>query len=143
MKRLIGCAVVTLWVAASGTQAKRMAFRPYPNAKLDKAAAAAASKEQIGTQVEVYTTNDSFEKVNAFYKSLYKEYVMPANPPKMDSGQQVRWGFFIMDGGKDMRSSQHWMKIQRPYIGSTKLVEGKMVSSDVRGVTVIEVVRKR
>lgn len=141
MKRLIGWVVVTLCVAVGGARAE--GFKAYPNAKPDAAAAAAASKVQPGTEVKVYVTNDRFDKVSAFYKGLYKEYAMPVKPPKLDSGQSVQWGFFIMDGGNDLKGSQNWIKIQHPYIGSTKIVQGKLVFSDVREATVIEVVQKK
>mgnify|MGYP001568033131 CR=1 FL=1 len=142
MKRVIGCAILTLWVSSAGG-VFAAGFKSYPGAKLDESASATASKVQSGTQVEVYITKDGFEKVSAFYKGLCKEYAMPAKPPKLESGQIVQWGFFIVDGGKDLTSSRHWFKVQRPYVGSTKMAGGKAVFADVRDVTVIEVVRRR
>ncbi len=141
MKRFIGWAFITVWISAGGVLAE--GFKRYPGAKPDEIAAASASKMQAGTQVEVYLTKDGFDKVTAFYGGLYKKYAMPAKPPKLESGQTVEWGFFIMDGGKDLTSSRHWMKVQHPYIGSTKIAGGKVVFSDVRDVTVIEVIRKK
>lgn len=141
MKRLIGCALIILCIVSGEVLAE--GFKPYPRAKIDEAATTAGSKVQIGTQVKVYVTNDGFDKVSAFYKGRYKEYMMPAKPPKLDSGQSVQWGFYIMDDGKDLGNSKYWLKIQHPYIGSTKADGRKIIFSDVRDVTVIEVVRKQ
>jgi hypothetical protein len=109
-------------------------FKPYAGSKLDEKATSEASKAAPGKKSEVYTTPDSFDKVYAFYKSLYKEYAMAHQPPKLPSGQQIQWAFFILDGEKDLKSSKFWMKIQRPYIGGT---EGQ----DTRDITVIQTVR--
>ncbi|MDP8980924.1 MAG: hypothetical protein M3O35_10065, partial [Acidobacteriota bacterium] len=94
-----------------------------------------ASAAAPGKKSEVYTTGDSFDKVYAFYKGLYKEFSMGRMPPNV-SGQQVHWAFFILDGGKDLAKSGYWMKIQHPYIGGA---DGK----DVRDVTVIQTVRSK
>ena len=111
-------------------------FRPYAGSKLDEKSSREASAAAPGKESEVYTTGDAFDKVYAFYKSLYKEYTMRSSGPKLPSGQQIKWAFFILDGGKDLSSSKHWMKIQRPYVGGA---DGK----DVRDVTVIQTVRAK
>jgi hypothetical protein len=111
-------------------------FKPYTGSKLDETASREASAAAPGKQSEVYTTGDSFDKVDAFYKGLYKEYTMRSTGPKLPSGQQVKWAFFILDGGKDLRSSKYWMKIQRPYVGG---VDAK----DIRDITVIQTVRAK
>src|ERR1035438_8478643 len=49
-------------------------------------------------------TGDAFDQVYAFYKGQYKEYKMPQGP-KLASGQQIKWAFFILDGGKDLVTS--------------------------------------
>jgi hypothetical protein len=111
-------------------------FKPYTGSKLDDKASSDASAATPGKQSEVYTTGDAFDKVYAFYKGLYKEYTMRSSGPKLPSGQQIKWAFFIIDGGKDLSSSKYWMKIQRPYVGG---VDGK----DIRDITVIQTVRAK
>ena len=110
-------------------------FKPYAGSKLDEKASREASAAAPGKQSEVYTTSDSFDQVSAFYKGPYKEYTMPSRSHP-HSGPQVKWAFFILDGGKDLASSKYWMKVQRPYVGGT---DGK----DVRDLTVIQTVRSK
>jgi hypothetical protein len=109
----------------------------FPGAQLDDKASSAASKTVPGKESKVYTTSESFEKVFAFYKGVYKQDTsMPATGPKLPSGQQIQWAFFIIDGGTKLSNSNNWMKIQHPYVGGT---DGK----DIREVTVIQCVRKK
>ena len=129
-----------LFLLPSAVAAGEEGFKTYPGAEYDKKSSEAASQVQSGTKVDVYTTDDSFDKVVTFYKDLYKEYNMPAKPPYIPD-KKVTWAFFLMDGGKDLRDSKHWMKIQRPYIGSTKMDGAKVAFSDIRDVTVIEVLQ--
>jgi hypothetical protein len=110
-------------------------FKPYAGAKLDEKASREASAAAPGKQSEVYTTADAFDKVHAFYKGQYKEVPMSRPPPKI-AGQQVKWAFFILDGGTSLADSRFWMKIQWPYIGRA---DGK----DFRDVTVIQTVRTK
>jgi len=59
-----------LWLAASACRsAEGQEFRPYAAARLDQKASQQASGR--GAKCEVYTTTDAFEKVYAWYKSLY------------------------------------------------------------------------
>lgn len=111
-------------------------FKPYAGSKLDEKATREASAAAPGKRSDVYTTSDSFDKVYAFYKGLYKEFAMSSQPPKPPSGQQIRWAFFILDGGTILANSKYWMKIQRPYIGG---VDG----SDTRDLTVIQTIRSK
>ena len=111
-------------------------FKPYAGSKLDAKASSEASAAAPGKQSEVYTTGDGFDQVYAFYKSRYKEYTMRCSGPRLPSGQQIQWAFFIIDAEKDLKSSKYWMKIQRPYVGG---VDGK----DIRDVTVIQTVRAK
>lgn len=111
-------------------------FKIYTGSKLDDKASQEASAAAPGKQSEVYTTGDAFDKIYAFYKGLYKEYPMRSSGPKLPSGEQVKWAFFIIDGGKDLSSSKYWMKIQRPYVGGT---DGK----DIRDISVIQTVRAK
>ncbi len=110
-------------------------FKPFQGAQLDEKATREASHAVPGKQSQVYTTSEGFDKVNAFYKGLYKQdTTMPSAGPRLPSGKQVQWAFFLIDGGKTLAASKHWMKIQRPYVGGA---DGK----DVRDITVIQTVR--
>jgi hypothetical protein len=111
-------------------------FKPYAGAKLDEKGSREASAAAPGKTSEVYTTNDAFDKVYAFYKGLYKEYVMPGGRTRMAGGQPLKWAFFTIDGGKDLAVSKYWMKIQRPYVGGAD-------GSDIRDLTVIQTVRSK
>jgi hypothetical protein len=110
-------------------------FKPYPGSRLDEKASREASAAAPGKQSEVYTTADDFDKVHAFYKGKYKEVPMSRPPPKV-AGQQVKWAFFILDDGTSLANSNHWMKIQWPYVGR---VDGQ----DARDATVIQTVRTK
>src|SRR5579871_6216688 len=88
-------------------------FKVYPGSKPDAQAARESSAAAPGKQSEVYTTDDSLDKVYAFYKDKYKEFTMRSTGPKLPSGQQVKWYFFILDGGTTLANSKYWMKIQR------------------------------
>jgi hypothetical protein len=110
-------------------------FKPYTGSKMDEKASREASAAAPGKLSEVYTTSDGFDKVYAFYKTLYKEFAMSSQPPKLPSGS-IKWAFFILDGGTTLANSKYWMKIQRPYVGG---VDG----SDVRDLTVIQTVRSK
>ena len=111
-------------------------FKPYAGSKLDEKASREASAATPGKQSEVYTTTDPFDKVYAFYKGLYKEYPMRSTGPKLPSGQQIKWAFFIVDGGTTLANSKFWMKIQRPYVGGAD-------GQDVREITLIQTVRTK
>jgi len=111
-------------------------FKPYAGSKLDSEASREASAAAPGKQSEVYTTADSYEKVYAFYKGQYKEFVIGNGGPKLPSGQQIRWAFFILDGAKDLATSKYWMKVQRPYVGGS---DGK----DIREVTITQTVHNK
>jgi len=128
--------VIGLVLAKSNISCLAQDFKPYPGAKLDEKGSREASAAAPGKQSEVYTTGDAFEKVSAFYKGIYKEYAMPNSSPKLPSGQQLKWAFFILDGGKDLASSKYWMKVQRPYVGGAD-------GQDVRDITVIQTVRSK
>jgi hypothetical protein len=128
--------VVSMVFAAVNAPCLAQDLKLYPGAKLDEKSSHEASAAAPGKQSEVYTTGDAFEKVYAFYKGAYKEFTMSSSSPKLPSGQQIKWAFFILDGGKDLASSKYWMKIQRPYVGGTD-------GQDVRDVTIIQTVRSK
>jgi hypothetical protein len=135
-KVLLSLLVVLLMFAALALPCLAQDFKTYPGSKLDEKGSSEASSSAPGKQSQVYTTDDAFDKVYAFYKDLYKEYTMPVLSPKLGSGQQIKWAFFILDEAKDLKSSKYWMKIQRPYVGGT---DGK----DVRDITVIQTVHAK
>src|SRR5260370_10992838 len=110
-------------------------FKPYAGAKLDEKGSRDASAAAPGKTSQVYTTADAFDKVVAFYKGLYKDFAM-RGAPKLPSGQQIQWAFFILDGGKNLTDSKYWMKVQRPYVGGAD-------GQDIRDVTVIQTVRAK
>ncbi len=103
---------------------------------MDDKASREASAAAPGKQSEVYTTGDSLDKVYAFYKGMYKEFSMRSTGPKLPSGQQVKWYFFILDGGTTLANSKLWMKIQRPYVGGAD-------GTDIRDLTIIQTVRTK
>lgn len=121
-------------------------FKPYPGSKIDNKATKDATEllKQSGMagKATIYTTNDSFEKVHAFYKGIAKEYKMPGERgvKKLPSGQELREAYFIFDGAADIMSSKLWIKVQRPYIGSMEMGKDFQVKyKDVRDVTAITV----
>jgi hypothetical protein len=114
-------------------------FKQYPGSKLDDKASREASSTKSGIDCQVFTTPDSFDKLYAFYKAMYKEQAWPVHPPKLPSGQEIRWAFFLIDGAKDLAHSKLWMKIQRPYIGT---VDGNLDFKDIRDISVIQTVHK-
>lgn len=122
-------------------------FKPYPGSKIDNKATKDATEllKQSGMagKATIYTTNDSFEKVHAFYKGIAKEYKMPGEKggkKKLPSGQELQEAYFIFDGAADIMSSKLWIKIQRPYIGSVEMGKDFQVKyKDVRDVTAITV----
>jgi hypothetical protein len=109
-------------------------FKVYAGAKLDEKASREASAAAPGKQSEVYTTDDAYDKVYAFYKGLYKEYTMPGRGA--GASGKVKMAFFIIDSGKDLSDSKYWMKVQRPYIGRPD-------GTDTRDTTVIQTVRTK
>jgi hypothetical protein len=111
-------------------------FKPYGGAKLDEKASREASAAAPGKESEVYTTSDPLDKVYGFYKALYKEFTMRSTGPKLPSGQQVKWYFFILDGGTTLANSKLWLKIQRPYVGGAD-------GQDIRDITIIQTVRTK
>jgi hypothetical protein len=108
-------------------------FKVYSGAKLDDKMSHEASAVVPGKLSEVYTTSDSLDKVYAFYKGAYKEFSMRSNGPTLPSGEQVKWYFFILDGGTTLANSKFWMKIQHPFVNG----------ADIRNITVIQTVRAK
>jgi hypothetical protein len=104
-------------------------FKVYPGAKVDEkltreandfGAKAAAGSKMTVPKATIYTTGDAYEKVYSFYKGVGKEYMMPnvsGTKNKLPSGKELKSSFFIFDGAKDLVSSKHYARLQRPYIG--------------------------
>jgi hypothetical protein len=96
----------------------------YPGARVDDVyelkQPEAGGKVAKGPKVIVFTTNDLFENVVAYYRGIAREYKIPGRPgnlPKLPSGQELKEAYFILDKASDIATSKHWIKIQRPYLG--------------------------
>jgi len=122
MKRVAFVLALTilLFLPALGFSAS---FKVYPGAKLEDVYEAkqseAETKMSKSHKVIIFTTNDLFENVVAFYRSIAREYRMPGmegKPMKLSSGQELKEAYFIFDNAADIMTSKHWIKIQRPYV---------------------------
>ena len=142
MQKLISSFTAALAILACGcVSAVAQDFKPYPGSKLDGKAGREASAVTSGTECQVFTTSDGFDKIYAYYKGLYNEPARLIPAPKLPSGKSVQWAFFILDGAKDLSHAKYWMKIQRPYIGSIANGDG-LDFRDIRDISVIQTVRK-
>jgi hypothetical protein len=120
-------------------------FKVYPGAKLEEVYEAkqseAGAKMSKSPQVIIFTTNDFFENVVAFYRGTAREYRMPGSggkSMKLSSGQELKEAYFIFDDAADIMTSKHWVKIQRPYLSRDRTKEGFQGKySAVRDVTAI------
>lgn len=145
--RFVGIALLILAltadVAGQSPKVYRGATKFTPPAT--EATKAALKALPPGTQVSDYLSNDSFEKVVAFYKGFAKEYTMPYSRKggRLPSGQEMKSAFFIFDGAKDLATSKSWAKVQRPYVGSIEMKGFVPEYHDIRDVTTIEVVQKK
>ncbi|MGB9072289.1 MAG: hypothetical protein WCC22_06430 [Terriglobales bacterium] len=143
--KLASLALLILTTAAAG-----QGFKLYPGATKytppdTEETREAAKALPPGTTSTIYTTNDSFEKVVAFYKSLGKEYKMPGMRAgrKLPSGQDLKEMYLIFDGAADIVASKSWAKVQRPFIGDVDFKGGVPVYKDVRDITTIIVAEKK
>jgi hypothetical protein len=105
---VIGVLAVTTVVVGQG-------FKIYPGASKYTPPDTKETREAMkalppGTEATVYLTNDSFEKVAAFYKDSAREYTMPGMPKgrKLPNGQELKQIYFIFDGAKDLTTSKSW-----------------------------------
>lgn len=147
--RKLAYVVSSAMVFALATIALAADFTPYPGATPDAKATQEANQEiakagMTGTKATIYTTNDSFEKVYAFYGKSAKEYRMPhkkeGTVTKLPSGQELREAYFIFDGAPDIMASKLWIKVQRPYIGRVEIGKDFQVKyGDVRNITAVTV----
>lgn len=140
---LRGIVVVVLAVA---TLVAAQGFKVYPGAKKFVSPETKESKEALaslpaGTEISSYLTNDSFEKVVAFYKGLGKESSLPfmKKGEKLPNGQEIKRTWFIFDGADDISTSPSWAMVQRPYIGSVEMKGTTPQYGDIRDVTAIVV----
>jgi hypothetical protein len=123
-------------------------FKPYPGAHstpwLDKYKAEANKMlQQIGRDepsVEMWITDDSYDKVRAFYAALGKEdaaFGAEVVKPQSDSTKRrVQATYVMFDGASSPIFSKYYVMIQRPVVLSYHPV-------DVRDVTLIGLYRKR
>ena len=124
MKR-IACALGFLIVVMLAAVVFAGTVQVYPGAKLEDTYE--IKQPDVGGKVSkphkmiVFTTNDFFENVVAFYRGTAREYRMPGkggNVSKLPSGQELKEAYFIFDNASDIMTSKHWIKIQRPYQGA-------------------------
>jgi len=106
-------------------------FKVYPGAKLEDVyetkQSEAGTKMSKAPKVIIFTTNDFFENVVAFYRGTGREYRMPGSsgkPIKLPSGQELKEAYFIFDNAADIMTSKYWIKIQRPYLSRERTKEG-------------------
>lgn len=138
---------LTLLTIAITTMVAAQGFKAYPGVTKYTPPDTAETREALkamppGTEVNIYLSADSFEKVVAFYQSGGKQYDMPGMPKvrKLPSGQELKQTYFIFDGAKDITTSKSWAQIQRPFIGS---IGANLQPQDIRDVTVISVTQKK
>jgi hypothetical protein len=123
----------------AGTSSVAQDFKQYPGSRFEEKPSQQPSAVDKETEVQVYTTGDSFEKVYGFYKSLYKEVAVPFPKQTLPNGKELKWAFFVLDGAKDLVHSSYWMKVQRPYV---RTVDNKGNFQDVRDMSAIQTVRR-
>jgi len=105
-------------------------FKVYPGAKVEDIyelkRSESANKMSKPLKIIIFTTNDFFESVVSFYRSNAREYRMPGGEKamKLSSGQELREAYFILDNAGDIATSEHWIKIQRPYLSRDQTKEG-------------------
>ena len=120
-------------------------FKVYPGARVEDIyetkQSETGNKMSKGPKVIIFTTNDFFENVVAFYRGLTREYRMPGTggkPMRLPSGQELKEAYFIFDNAADIMTSKHWVKIQRPYLVRGRTKEGFQGKYEtVRNVTAI------
>jgi len=144
MKR--GALILTLVISfALPTVILAASFKVYPGARLEDVYETKQSEGGThvskGPKVIIFTTNDFFENVVAFYRGTGREYRTSSTggkPTKLSSGQELKEAYFIFDNGADIMTSNHWIKIQRPYLVRGRTKEGFQGRYEtVRDVTAI------
>jgi len=120
-------------------------FKVYPGAKLEEIyqpkQPEVGGKMSQAPKIIIFTTSDFFENVVTFYRGTAREYRIPGSggkPSKLSSGQELKEAYFILDDAADIMTSKHWIKIQRPYLGSEQMGQGSQGRSGmIRDVTAI------
>jgi hypothetical protein len=142
-------ASVALLIFALNAEGAGQGFKPYPGAVKytpdTKETRVAMQSLPPGTTSTVYLTNDSFEKVVAFYKASAKEYKIPGMPEggKLPTGQELKKTILIFDGAADIATSKNWATVQHPFIGSIGSKGGLPGYNDIRDVTAIMLAEKK
>jgi hypothetical protein len=138
---------VAIAVLAVATVVAAQEFKIYPGASKYTPPDTKETREAMkalppGTEASYYLSNDSFEKVTAFYRGFAKEYIMPGMPKsrKLPNGMELKQAYFIFDGAKDLSTSKSWAQVQRPFIGS---IDSHLQYHDIRDVTSITVSQKK
>lgn len=103
-----------------------------------------ANNIRSNMSVTAYLSNDSFDKVAAFYRSVGKEYATPKASAglALPNGQHVETLFLIFDGAPDLRTSKLWASVRHPFIGAVSTNGAKPEYHDIRDVTEIIVTEK-
>jgi hypothetical protein len=137
----LAAAALTASVLMAGAGAAE--FKPYPGAVKYTPPETEANQRftnalRPGLTITAYFSNDSFEKVVAFYKGLGREYTdARMKPGRLANGEEVRKAFLILDDARDVASSKSWVSIQHPFTGRVSMQAGVPQYSDVREVTEI------
>ena len=145
--------LATLFFAAAGA-AVLVTIKPYPGARADEELSGTATTMLVAfgekatkLKATVYLTDDSFDQVTAHYLKQGKETIVPSNKPeefkKTPSGQPIQEMYVIFDGAADIVVSNAWAKIQRPFVRSYGMVDGKPFMEGIRDATVITVVQSK
>ena len=145
MKKGIICILASVMLLALPAIGFSASFKVYPGAKLEDVyetkQSEAGAKVSKPLKVIIFTTNDLFENVVAFYRGTGREYRIPGSsgkPTKLSSGQELKEAYFIFDNAADIMTSKHWIKIQRPYLSRGRTREGSQGKYEaVRDVTAI------
>jgi hypothetical protein len=141
----IACVLTFMILVSLSAVVFAESFKVYPGAKLEDIYTTKQSgidiKMSKPLKIIIFTTNDFFENVVAFYRSNAKEYRMPGmegKSMKLSSGQELKEAYFILDNAGDITTSEHWIKIQRPYLSRERTKEGFQGRYEaIRNVTAI------
>jgi|SRR5271155_2952490 len=146
-KRVFAVTAVALAVVAV---AIAQSAKVYPGAKKftppdTEETREAAKQAPPGATQTIYLSDDSFEKVSAFYNGVGKAYTLPGmeRGAKLPNGQVMKIAFFIFDGATDLGSSKNWAKIQRPYVGGVEMKDSGPDYKDIRDVTAITIIERK
>jgi hypothetical protein len=129
--KTVAYVVAFLILFASATGVFAAGFKVYPGAKVEDVyetkQSEAGAKMSRAPKVIIFTTNDLFENVVAFYRGSGREYRIPGSsgkPIRLPSGQELKEAYFIFDNAGDIMTSKHWIKIQQPYLSRERTKEG-------------------